>query len=691
MGGPGALAFPPSLPPDVASLPEDLLRAAEDLAGALLEAAYRARARATGAQGPGSEPAAAGADGERVGHAPPGVPRLSVSGLIADPGVELRRWVGGLLALGGGKARFPEAVVDLLARLIGSPLPGVGVTASVGPRAARRRRDRPAHGWRVVAAVRDRPAVAGAGPRHAEPRPVRQPRTSATGGWRPGDPGLSGEILAEGISLDAGIDDLLADTLAGRGPLADGFAALVERWGGTDGVLALPDDLVPTGVPPTGRRTAAHHPLDSPVMAEALAEVWEELGGTPARLVLVGVVAEGEPDLLPPAAAQQVDLTLADAPVEAFAVPAPAGAGTTSVRLAGKAAAAASGGGDGFAGQVARLRRAFEGLTGGGTQVVVVAAGAAGRPTVQAAAGLPGVTAVVTVAAPWSPLSLDDIDVDPATGALRMLRTLIDLADADLAAELAAVPEPERAELSVDDEDLALAHGLVGALLARDGRGDPLTELSAPDQPVPAGLAVHAVIGSSAPEAVGRAITAAVAAGLAGRSRRRVAAPAPATPGTASASARLGVHVPTGLGSTAGGLRARARPGPGRVRCTDAGVAGPALRIRLRIAGDGRWLLGGPDRGRSPGARPLAVRAMTLDLTLAMRPGGRVAGRAQPSPPEVAWCCTTPRRSASAGPAGSWTSPPGRRYCPKCGPCSAASRRSCGPKWTTPSPPWSTR
>ena len=104
-----------------------------------------------------------------------------------------------------------------------------------------------------------------------------------------------------------------------------------------------------------------------------------------------------------------------------------------------------------------------------------------------------------------------------------MLRTLIDLADADLA--VGARRRSRRTSAPpylVDDEDLALARGLVGSLLARDGRGDPLTELSAPELPVPAGLAVHAVIGSCAPEAVRRAMTAAVAAGLAGRSRRRV-------------------------------------------------------------------------------------------------------------------------------------------------------------------------
>ena len=563
--------------------------------------------------------------------------RLSLAGLVADPGAELRRWIGILLATGGGASRLPETAVGLLARLLGSPLPGAGVdgvpwalalpgAAAVVP---------PAAGGSSLGFGIDLPSlVLALGAPTADRFGSRAP--PALVGWMPGDPGLSSDVLAQGISADAGIDDVLGDALAGRGPLADGFDALVERWGGTDGVVALPDDLVPAGV-------TAHRPsevphttrLDSPVMADVLGEVWDALGGAPARLVQVGVVADGEPDVLPapgaPGVSLEIDLTLADAPVEAFSVPAAAPAGTTVVRLAGKAAAAASAAGDGFAGQVARLRRAFEGLTAGGTSIVVVAAGAAGRPAVQAAGGLAGAAAVVTVGTPWTALSLDDVDIDPAAGALRMLRTLIDLADADLATELAAIPDDERAAYSADDDDLALARGLVGSLLARDGRGDPLTELSAPDLPLPAGLAVHAVIGSCAPEAARRAVTAAVAAGLAGRSRRRVVdatGSGSGAPGAAPARARLGVHLPVGLGAVVGGLRVAAGLDLDLIRATADGIAGPALRVRLRIAGDGRWLIGGPDAARVPGARPLAVRAATLDLVVALPDWGVSGGAA---------------------------------------------------------------
>ena len=151
---------------------------------------------------------------------------------------------------------------------------------------------------------------------------------------------------------------------------------------------------------------------------------------------------------------------------------------------------------------------------------------------------------------------------------------------------------------------------------------------------MPEGLTVHAVVGSCAPEAAARAVTAAVAAGLAGRSRRRVVtgtAAGTGAPGVPPARSRLGLHLPAGLGATGGGLRVAVGTDLDLVRLTAEGIAGPALRVRLRIAGDGRWLLGGPDPARTPGPRPLALRALTLDLTLALSGWGR----AEPGGPEV--------------------------------------------------------
>ena len=550
-------------------------------------------------------------------------PRLSLAALATDAGAELERWSQLLLGSGGAGSRTPELVVGLLGRLLGLPPTGAGVgdqpwavalpgaaTSAIGSAGA-------GAGFGL-----DVPALLLAlGAPSADRYGSRAPLTLTS--WRPGDEGLSAGVLADALAGDAEIDDVLSDALAGRGPLAAGFDALMERWAGTDGVVALPDELVPAGLTVHRPSELVHDArLDGAAVGSALAEVWETLGTPPQRIVLVGLVADGEPDLLPPIGTAgivaDIDLTTAGAAVEAFAVPAGAASGTTVVRLGGRA----STGTDGFAGQVARLRRALSGLAGAAAPIAVVAGAGAGRVAVAAAGGLPGIDAVVTVATPWTPLTLADVDRQPAADALRMLRTLLDLADADIASELAAAREAERALLAAEDEDLALARGLVRSLLARDGRGDPLTELSAPDGPLPAGLAVHAVVGSCAPQAVRRAVTAAVAGGLAARSRVRTQ-----KAGAGGTAASLGLHVPAGIGTAAGGLRAALALDADLLRWDAEGLAPGRAQIRLRLAGDGRWLVGGPDTARTPGPRPLSLRAVTLELDTPLRRDGAGSGR----------------------------------------------------------------
>ena len=336
-------------PADLSALGPELLAALEDLAGAVLAEAQAVRSRSAGSHDPGTALLAL-ASLTGWGTPLPGRLRLSLAALLADPGTEVRRWATALLATGGQTALLPETLLGLLARLLRVPLPGIGLDGVP---------------WALALPGADLPAppAAGGSPLGfgitmpslvlalGAPTPDRLGSRAPVElvGWRPGEPGLPGDVLAEGISRDAGIDDLLADALAGRGPLAPGLEALVERWGGTDGVVALPDDLVPAGVTVHRPSELPHTtPLHSPLMTDVLGEVWEALGDTPARVVQVGVVAEGEPDLLPPpddpAVAAQLDLTLPDVPVEAFGIPAGC-RGQTVVRPGPPAPA--SGGGDG--------------------------------------------------------------------------------------------------------------------------------------------------------------------------------------------------------------------------------------------------------------------------------------------------------------------------------------------------------
>ncbi len=620
VGGAAALALPPAVPP----LPDSWLPAVWDaleaVGDAVLGAAARRRALSAGPQDAVAALLAAATD--LLGWSSAGRPsaaRLSLAALATDAGAELERWLRTLLGVTDGPAALPAMVVGHLTRLLGVPagwgagvagapwtfaLPGADVSADAAARL------RALSGWAggvpSVLLALGRPTL----DRYGSRAPLELV------GWRPGDEGLPHDVLAAGLALDADVDDVLADALAGRGPVADGLDALLQRWTGTDGVVAVADDAVPTGLVLHRPSELPHSArLDSAAVDEALQEVWDTLGGPPTRVVLVGVVAEGEPDVLPPlgdaGTAVEVDLTLAGAPVEAFTVPDPATAGRTVVRLADKASAAA-GGLSGYASQVARLRRALTGLAGGGP-VVVVTSAAAGRPAVDAAIGLAGVAAVVTVGTPWTPLTLADVDVAPSADTLRLLQTLADAGEddvlAELADELATASPQERSELLAVDDDLALGRSLVAALLARDVRGDPLAELSAPAPAVPAGVTVHAVVGSCSPEAVERGLTALVSSALAARSRRRSAAAAGST-----GSASLGLHLPAGTGSAAGGLRAALGADLDLLRLGADGLLGPQARIRLRLSGDGRWLVGGPDGARTPGPRPLAVRALTLDL-----------------------------------------------------------------------------
>ncbi|HEX5810967.1 MAG TPA: hypothetical protein VFY38_02605, partial [Pseudonocardia sp.] len=213
-GGPAGLGLPATAPPPVSAWAPELLSVLEDVAGAVLGAAYRER---SGAGGPHDAVAsllglAASVTGWADDENRPG--RLSLAGLVADPGAELRRWVDVLLAAGGGSSRLPETVVGLLARLLGSPLPGVGVDGvpwalalpGAGAFAP------PAAGGSSLGFGVDLPSlVLALGAPTADRFGSRAP--AALVGWVPGDPALSSDVLAHGISTDAGIDDVLGDAL----------------------------------------------------------------------------------------------------------------------------------------------------------------------------------------------------------------------------------------------------------------------------------------------------------------------------------------------------------------------------------------------------------------------------------------------------------------------------------------------
>ena len=458
--------------------------------------------------------------------------------------------------------------------------------------------------------------------------------------WLPGDDGLEPDALVAAIANDADFDDVLADLIAGRGDVSQGLVDLIDRWASTDGLVTLPDEGLPDGV-------TAHRPsellhgdlLAGAHITEVLDEIWAEHfgGAAPATVVFVAIEGgdrHGAPQVLPTTdggfpSDRVIDLTTQAVPPEAFTPPsAPGGPGpqTWAVRLGSRAGCrlpAAHPAGpdpDGIAGQAARLRRVLTPLAGAGADVAVVAHGGAGHAAVRAVAGLAGIRAVITIGTPWSPVSVDSLDALPSGDALRLIAALLRLIDTAAADEADEAIDPDEGE----DPDLLLARGVVSALLDLDLFADPLADIRpSGGLAAPAGVPVHAVVGSCSPPALRRALTATVAAALAARARAR----AREEVAEGVAPARAGVRLPIVIAGSPGGLSATVLIDldlATLAREEGALLSGPDVRVRVSLGGSGGgWLVGGPDPGRaSGGARLLACRLASAIVSLPIRSWG---------------------------------------------------------------------
>jgi hypothetical protein len=516
-----------------------------------------------------------------------GGPHLELAALVADPTATLGAYAREVLAVAESAATLEQAL-DLLAGLLAGEL---------GTRLGTGRLDAP---WRIDLGG-GASVLAGLGPDGPE-----NPATLVLGalrGWQPGDPGLDSDTLFGELALDGTLDGELADLVARRGDVAAGLAALVERFTATDGLVALPPGTLPAGV--TEHR-ADDLPHTAPLGQLGLAGV---LGGAPpATLIYVAAQAPGAPAVLSGgaldglAADHILDLTGAGPP-ETVVAPA-AAPGVWAVRLGTRVdCRLAEGDPDGIEGQAARLRRALAPLTAGGA--AVIAHGAAGHAALRAAGDLAGLTALVTVGTPWSPVTVDVLDHDPAAETLRLLAALL------------PAPDPEEP----DDPDLALARALVGGLMGLDGLGDPLAELRPPAAlAVPPAVAVHAVVGSISALSILRAATAVVAATLSVRAQARAEAGA-----TAPDETRAGLGLPLIPGVPRGGLIAQVGIDLdllGVAPAAGGAKTGPTLVANVELASAAGWLVGGPDPGRAPGApRTLALRRVTATVRVPLLAG----------------------------------------------------------------------
>ena len=514
-------------------------------------------------------------------------PHLELAALVADPTATLGAYAREVLAVAESAATLEQAL-DLLAGLLAGEL---------GTRLGSGRLDAP---WRIDLGG-GASVLAGLGPDGPE-----NPATLILGalrGWQPGDPGLDSDTLFGELALDGTLDGELADLVARRGDVAAGLAALVERFTATDGLVALPPGTLPAGV--TEHR-ADDLPHTAPLGQLDLADV---LGGAaPATLIYVAVQAPGAPAVLSGgaldglAADHILDLTGAGPP-ETVVAPA-AVPGVWAVRLGARAdCRLADGDPDGVEGQAERLRRALAPLTAGGA--AVIAHGAAGHAALRAAGDLAGLSALITVGTPWSPVTVDVLDHDPAAETLRLLAALL------------SAPDPEEP----DDPDLALARALVGGLMGLDGLGDPLAELRPPAALVaPPAVAVHAVVGSISAPSILRAATAVVAATLSVRAQARAEAGA-----TTPDQTRAGLGLPLIPGVPRGGLIAQVGIDLDLLGVPAAAgrtTTGPTLVANVELASAAGWLVGGPDPGRAPGApRSLALRRVTATVRVPLLAG----------------------------------------------------------------------
>jgi hypothetical protein len=521
-------------------------------------------------------------------------PRLSLAALVSDPATELEAYLRALLDVGSDTSAL-QGLLDLLARLVG-PLAGrIGGGTAHDP-------------WRLPLLGATLDALGDAVPALTAwlgpdgPSPTVVPYATPLFGWQPGDTPLDAATLVAGLVAQSVQDEVLADLVAGRGDLVAGLEELVVRWTGTDGLVGFVESELPAGV--TGHRLSD---IDhaTPLAGIDLTVV---VGALPATVVHVAI--DGT-DVLPAAADDHtVDLTPPGLAPEAFALTVPADpTGAWAVRLGRRAACRTTGSTDdpdGVLGQAGRLTTVLRPLAAAGP-VLVVAHGGAGQPAVRAASALAAegtaIDAVVTVATPWTTLSVDTLDRLPGADALRLLAAL-----------LPAGPTED----DPDDEDLGLGRRMLGVWQQLDTLGDPLAELRPPATPTPtAGVRVHACVGALGEETVRRAITATVVTGLVERAWAR-ADTGVAAPELTRFGARWPLLAPTARAGLTTSLTLDLDLAGAAGTPDGAAPAGPVVVVRFALGGaDGNWLLGGPDPGRAPGAdRPLGLRRLTAQIDL---------------------------------------------------------------------------
>lgn len=516
-------------------------------------------------------------------------PSLSLQQLVTDPGPALSLWLGALAT----DADLLGTLTSTVAHLVGGSLDGrAGGFSGSGT---------PTDPW--LASL----TPGGTGPALSVWLAPHGPVLAATlagqalTSWRPGAPGLPPDGLAQALFDEALAGEDVAALAAGRADLGTGLDALTSRWVGTDGLVAPPPDLIDA-------LTVVRRP--DLTYAELAALDLDRLvpGGVTTGSVVVRVaITAADAPAWAPAVGRLLDLTTPGVSPGSFTVAAPA-TGEWVVALAPRSAATLGGVEDptGLVGQSGRLQQVLTRLATAGP-VVLVALGGAGHAARIAADAVSGVTHLVTLGTPWSPVTFDSARTGSPADALRLLK--------------AVLPAPDLTE--PDDPDLSVGRHLVDGFFAAARGADAVTELEAPRPTlaVRAGLTAVGVFGVLSEGAVARAVTAVFAAGLSMRAQARVAA-ASAEPESAHAAVRVPFDLltpPGGHGITVAGSLALSLGGVATADLAAGAQAG--LVAELTIAHTDGWLVGGPGVAPVGGAPPLELRRVSARFEIGLHGG----------------------------------------------------------------------
>lgn len=514
--------------------------------------------------------------------------RLRLANVVAGPAQALRGWIARLLA--DADSKIQDQLQPLARFLSGQPDARINVIGQGTVNDPWRVMLSQASGMPAIAVWRQ-PDAPLPRPNALLSLPLRR--------WRPGDAGLAPGKLAQAILSE--FPEITGPFGAGLDPegVSVGLLGLAQLWQGSDGQVRPPS----VGIPGSTLHLIQNQTAGALCANLDLPPI---IGAAPATRINVCVMRADLP--VSPAfdPARILDLREAGRDPLAF-TPLPSQAGDWHILLAPRdAARLPSGDADGVAGQVARLRHGLS-LIASRPDVTVVADAAAAHACWLALDAMgDGINRLVAIGLP---VVAEQVPAPLPAAQAEMLRRLAEF-----------LPEVDPAE--PDDDDLARARHLIAERL--HDRAMTPDDLALPvgwSGTKRAGLALHLVYGTLDADAVQRALSATIAAGLSlnaqTRSTRRAA--------QEITSASMGVWAPLSSAAASSGLIVQGHALAEIIGVDldfSAGVPAAAPRqarvisaaVELRNA-DG-WLIGGPQAASLPLDLELRSIEISLNLTL---------------------------------------------------------------------------